>query len=131
MVGTAQARVCLPYAGEQLHLLHPAPFRDEQRGRFRRLPQRVQIDIFIEPVHRGATGAEAQARDVVVQAVKPGIGERCEGAVLDRTPIDRGIGLAESGFRLGGIRQFIPLRQEARPFHHRRIVGEEAMVARG
>src|SRR5437660_210063 len=32
---------------EQLHLFHSAPFRDEQRGRFRRFPQRLQVDKLV------------------------------------------------------------------------------------
>jgi hypothetical protein len=41
-----------------LYPLHPAPFRDEQRGGLGRFSQRVQIDIFIEAVHRGTAGPE-------------------------------------------------------------------------
>src|ERR1700688_3733486 len=56
-----------------LNLLHPAPFRDEQRCRLSRLSQRVEIDIFIKAVHRRPAGAEAQARDAIVQPIKPRI----------------------------------------------------------
>ena len=69
--------------------LHPAPFRDEQRGRLGGFPQRLQIDIFVEAVHRRTAGAEAQARDVVVQPVEPGVGQRGEHEVRDRAAIDR------------------------------------------
>ena len=50
-------------AAIDLDRLHAAPLRDKQCGRFRRLPQRVQIDIFVEAVHGSASGAKAQARD--------------------------------------------------------------------
>src|SRR6266581_4132599 len=50
-----------------LRLLHTAPFRDEQRHRLGRLPQRLQIYIFVEAVDRLAAGAKAQARDIVVE----------------------------------------------------------------
>src|SRR5262249_19636974 len=69
-------------------LLHPAPFRDEQRGRLRRLPQRVQVDIFVEAVHGLAAGAEAQARDVVVEPVEASICQRGEDEILHGAAVD-------------------------------------------
>ena len=114
-----------------LRLLHPAPFRDEQRGRLGRLPQRVQFDIFVEAVHRRSRRAEAQARNVVVQSIEPRVGQRGERAVRHRAAEDRAECFCERGFRFGGIHEFIAFREKARPFHLRRIVGEEAVVARG
>src|ERR1700712_4568247 len=75
--------------------LHPAPFRDEERGRLGRFPQGLQLDIFVEAVHRRPAGAEAQARNVVVESVEPGVGKRGEREVLDGAAIDLGVGLAE------------------------------------
>src|SRR5450432_3098402 len=111
-------------------LLDAAPFRDEQRGRLGRFAQRLQIDIFVEAMHRSAAGAEAQARDVVVQPIEAGIGERGEHEILHGAAIDRIERPAERRFRRGRILQFIAFREEARPFYARRVVGEEAMVAR-
>src|SRR5258708_37384640 len=82
---------------EKLRLLHPAPFRDEQRHRLRRLLQRLQIDEFVEAVHLAAAGAEAEARDAVVEAIEARIRECGEDEVLDRTAIDLVEGLAERG----------------------------------
>src|SRR5690349_1847825 len=53
-----------------LHLLHPAPFSNEQGRRLGRLPQRLQIDILVEAVHRRTARAKAQAWDVVVQPIE-------------------------------------------------------------
>src|SRR3954447_427585 len=78
--------------------LHPAPFRDEQRGRFRRLPQRFQIDILVEAMHRRPRGAEAQARYVVVQSVEPRIGQRGECPIRYRAAIDGAKRLCKSSF---------------------------------
>ena len=82
-------------------------------------------------MHRRAARAEAQARDVVVQAVEARVGERGEHEVLRLAAIDGRKRLAKGGFGCGGILQFITFRQEAGPFHARRIVGQKAMVARG
>src|SRR5690349_12848178 len=78
-----------------LRLLHPAPFRDEQRHRLGRLLQRLQIDKLVEAVHLAAAGAETQARDAVVEAVKAGVGQRGEDEILDLPAIDLVEGLAE------------------------------------
>src|SRR4051794_39380920 len=63
------------YSEPKLHLLHPAPLRDEQRGGLGGFAQRIEIDIFIKTVHRRPAGAETQARNVVVQSVKARVGE--------------------------------------------------------
>src|SRR6187401_1464592 len=91
----------------ELHLLYPAPLRDEQRGGFGRFSQRIQVDIFVEAVDRRAAGAEAQARDIVVQAIEPRIGQSREDEVLDLAAIDSAKSLAESRFRRGGVLQLL------------------------
>src|SRR5882757_6078337 len=78
-----------------LNRLYPAPLRDEQCGGSGRFAQRLQIDIFVEAMHRSPTGAEAQARDVVVQPVEARVGQRREDEILHRATINRGKGLAE------------------------------------
>src|SRR5216683_6712610 len=108
-----------------LRLLQPAPFRDEQRGCLGRFAQRVEIDIFVETVHCSPAGAEAQARNVVVQSIEPRIRQRGEDQIFHGTAIDRVERRAEGGFRRSRILQLIALRQETRPFHGRRVVGEE------
>src|ERR1700694_502630 len=128
----SSAKNAAPRPGHaDLHSLHAAPFRDEQRGGLGRLPQGVEIDIFVEAVRRSTAGAEAQARNIVVQPVEPRVGERGEHEVSHSTAIDRVERLAKRSFSFSGILQLIAVRQKPGPFHVRRIVGEEAMIARG
>jgi len=63
--------------------------------------KRLDIDIFVEAVHRAPLRAETQARNVVVQPVEPGVGERREHEVGNGAAIDRAIGLAKRSFRFG------------------------------
>src|SRR5690349_6830845 len=107
---------------ERSGLLQPAPFGNEQRGRLGGLPQGGEVDIFVETVQRLAARAKAQARNVVVEPVEAGVGERSEDEVLYRAAIDGRIGLAERGFRLGRTGQLIAFREETRPFDLGRVV---------
>src|SRR6516165_306064 len=116
--------------GGRLGLLHSAPFGDEERGGLGRFPKRIEIDVFVEAVHRRATGTEAETRDVVVQPVEPGIGKRREHEIFNLRAVHRGKGLAEGGLGFGGILELIAFRQEARPLHFGRIVGKKTVVAR-
>src|SRR6266702_7524356 len=102
---------CTASGKRGLHLLHPAPLRNEQRRRLGRFAQRVQVDIFIEAVNGLAAGAKAQARDVVIQSIEPRIRQRGEDEVLDLATIHGAKGLAESGFGGGGIFQLIAFRE--------------------
>src|SRR5207253_736845 len=87
--------------------------------------KKVVPDKIVEAMHRSPAGAEAQARNVVVQAIEAGVGERREYKILDGAAIDRAKGFAERGFRFGGVLQLVAFRQKAGPFHIGRIVGEE------
>src|SRR6266436_8660313 len=78
-----------------LRLLHAAPFRDEQRGCLGGFAQRLQIDIFVEAMHRRSAGAEAKARDVVVEPIEACVCQCREHEVLDGAAIDRVERLAE------------------------------------
>src|SRR5438309_8717967 len=78
----------------RLRLLHPAPFGDKERGGLGGFAQRVEIHIFVEAVHRRPAGAEAEARDVVVQSVEPRIRQRGERELGRVAAIDRIVGLA-------------------------------------
>jgi hypothetical protein len=87
--------------------------RDEERHGLGRFPQGIEIDIFVEAVHRGPARTEAKAWDAVVQAIESRVGERGENEVFDGASIDRIIGFRERGFRFCGILQFVALRQTA------------------
>src|SRR5215471_18687573 len=78
-----------------------------------------------------AARTEAEARDVIVEAVEPRVGERGEDEVFHRAAIDGAEGLAEGGFRLSRVVQLIAFRQEAGPLDLWRIVGEETVGACG
>src|SRR5436305_14999531 len=71
-----------------LRFLCPAPFRDEQRHRLGRLLQRLQVDIFVEPVHLAAARAEAEAWNAVIESVETRVGERGEDEIFDRAAIN-------------------------------------------
>src|SRR4051794_23891891 len=87
-----------PSALPTLPFLHPTPSRNEQRGRLGRFAQRVQINIFIKPVHRSTAGPKAQAWDIVIQPVKPRVSQRGEHQIGRLAAIDRIVSLAERGF---------------------------------
>src|ERR1700747_316350 len=111
------SEVMAAVTGSLSRLLHAAPFRDEERGGLGRLPERSEIDIFVEAVYRRPAGAETKARDVVVQSVEPLVCECGQDEIRDLAAVHRPESPAEGRLGFGRILQLIAFRQEARPLH--------------
>src|SRR5215211_3541790 len=122
------ARRAWSSAGAMSDLLHPAPFRHEQRHRGGDALHRGEADALVEAVDVLRDRAVAQRRDAVVEGIDAGveIGRRHEA--FERPAGRRLVRLRKHALGVGTGLQHVAFGEEAVEGDPRRVVGEEPVL---
>src|SRR5258708_3667754 len=112
-------------------LLQPAPFGDEERYRLGAAAHGFELDALVEAVDRIGGRPVDESGNAGIEAGEARIGGARWGDLRQCFAEDLTVCAAEQGDRLLAVLEHVTLRLEAVVDDLRRIIGEEAVCARG